>query len=170
MNKANDIAKAYSLYVNDLFTYGTYLGFEKEIVKDAIHDVFCKLVNDKTELHKLQSIKYYLFKSLKNILIDLHKYKKDHITIDNINPGELPFNININVEDLLIEREEQLVIKSEIEQMLNALTDRNEKLFIFDMFKNMIMNKSRSFCRSAFTVATSWCQKLLLAYVKNLVP
>ena len=29
--------------MNDLFTYGLYLGFDKESVKDAIHDVFLKL-------------------------------------------------------------------------------------------------------------------------------
>lgn len=41
---------------------------------------------------------------------------------------EMPFNIQVNVEDLIIEKEEQEQIKSGIEQMLNTLTDRQREI------------------------------------------
>ena len=36
-------ATLYSKYVDVLFSYGVGLGYEREIIKDAIQDVFLKL-------------------------------------------------------------------------------------------------------------------------------
>lgn len=124
-----DLASLYNLYVSDLFTYGCYLGFEREVVKDAIHDVFVKLTADEDLLRHISHIKFYLFKSLKNRLLDICKHQKVNIPLEDIDVAvELPFNIHINVEDLIIEREEQIQIKTEIEQMLSALTDRQREI------------------------------------------
>lgn len=124
-----DITSIYNLYVDDLFTYGCYLGFEREIVKDAIHDVFVKIVSDNDILKNIDNIKFYLFRSLKNRLLDIHKKRKKQIELEDIDPFlEIPFNIQVNVEDLIIEKEEQTQIKTEIEQMLNSLTDRQREI------------------------------------------
>jgi len=124
-----EIESAYNLYVNELFTYGLYLGFERETVKDAVHDVFVKITTSSDNLDNISNIKFYLFRSLKNRLLDIHKNQKEHIELENIDPAlEIPFNIQVNVEELMIEREEQKQIKTEIEQMLNALTDRQREI------------------------------------------
>lgn len=128
MKKEKNIASLYNLYVNDLFTYGCYLGFDREIVKDAIQDVFFRLSTD-NNLNNVSNIKFYLLRSLKNRLLDICKRQKEHIPLEDIDvAAELPFNIHINVEDLIIEREEQIQIKTEIEQMLNTLTDRQREI------------------------------------------
>jgi RNA polymerase sigma factor (sigma-70 family) len=41
---------------------------------------------------------------------------------------ELPFNINVNVEEIIIEKEEQSQIKREIELMLSTLTPRQREI------------------------------------------
>ena len=93
--KANkDISYIYNLYVDDLFIYGTYLGFEREVVKDAIHDVFVKITIDSGLLKDVSDIKFYLFKSVKYRLFDLHKKSMREIMIDNTESfEELPFDI-----------------------------------------------------------------------------
>lgn len=129
MKKQNDIASIYSRFVDDLFTYGCYLGFERETVKDAIHDVFVKISIDSDILDNISNIKFYLFRSLKNRLLDIHKSQKEHIELENINPSrEIPFHIAINVEEMMIEKEEQAEIKAEIEQLLASLTDRQREI------------------------------------------
>lgn len=129
LNKEKDIASIYTLYVDDLFTYGCYLGFDRETVKDAIHDVFVKVTTDSDKLEDISNIKFYLFRSIKNRLLDIHKNKKEHIKLENIDPaGEAPFHIEVNVEELLIEKEEQMQIKTEIEQLLDSLTDRQREI------------------------------------------
>ncbi len=129
MKRGNEITTLYDAYVNDLFTYGLYLGFDKESVKDAIHDVFLKLATNKNFLNNAVNIKFYLFRSLKNRLIDIHKNSKEHVTLKTTEASlEIPFNMIINVEELLIEREEKLQIKNEIEQMLDTLTPRQREI------------------------------------------
>jgi RNA polymerase sigma factor (sigma-70 family) len=129
VKKQNDIAAIYILYVDDLFTYGCYLGFERETVKDAIHDVFVKIATNSDNLDNISNIKFYLFRSLKNRLLDIYKSQKEHIELENIDPSrEIPFNIEVNVEELMIEKEEQTEIKTEIEQLLGSLTDRQREI------------------------------------------
>jgi RNA polymerase sigma factor (sigma-70 family) len=129
VKKEKDIASIYALYVDDLLTYGGYLGFGKETVKDAVQDVFVKITSDNDKLEDVSNIKFYLFRSLKNRLLDIHKNQKEHVVLKNIDPvGEIPFNIQINVEELMIEAEEQQQIKIGIEQMLNSLTDRQREI------------------------------------------
>jgi RNA polymerase sigma factor (sigma-70 family) len=129
VKRGDEITTLYHTYVNDLFTYGLYLGFDKESVKDAIHDVFLKLAANRNFLNKADNIKFYLFSSLKNRLIDTHKNRKEHVTLKTTDANlEIPFNMIINLEELLIEREEKLQIKNEIEQMLETLTPRQREI------------------------------------------
>lgn len=131
MGKEKDIASIYSLYVDDLFTYGCYFGFDRETVKDAIHDVFVKISSGNDKLDNISNLKSYLFRSLKNRLLDIHKNLKEHTSVDNYNTDislEIPFNIEVNVEELMIEKEEETRIKTEIEQMLNSLTARQREI------------------------------------------
>lgn len=129
LKREKDIASIYALYVDSLFTYGCYLGFTREVVKDAIHDIFIKITIDSDKLDDISNIKFYLFRSLKNRLLDIHKNQREHIGLENVDLlREIPFNIEVNVEDLMIEEEEQMQIKTGIEQMLNSLTDRQREI------------------------------------------
>lgn len=129
MKTVREITSIYNLYVNDLTTYGLYLGFDKEVVKDAIHDIFLKFSSDKNILGNVNNIKFYLFRSLKNRLIDIHKNKKEFVAIESMDSSqELPFNIDVNVEDAFIENEEWQEIKMKIEHMLSTLTNRQREV------------------------------------------
>ena len=67
----------YNKYVDLLLQYGRSLGFEKEVLKDAIQDVFVKLYLNRRNLSEVRNLKYYLFRSLKNNLLDMLKVLKD---------------------------------------------------------------------------------------------
>ncbi|MDO5524288.1 MAG: RNA polymerase subunit sigma-70, partial [Bacteroidia bacterium] len=121
--KKENIASIYNLYVDDLYTYALYLGFDKEIVMDAIHDVFCKLAAEKHLLNEVSNTKFYLFKSLKNRLYDIYKTKRQHVGLIAVDDSrEAPFNIQVTIEDKLIDEEEQTRIENQITEMLDSLT------------------------------------------------
>lgn len=123
-----DIETIYNLHVDDLHTYALYLGFEKETIMDAIHDVFCKLAGEKEILNDVSNVKFYLFRSLKNRLFDIYKSKREHLNLIAVEPHNSPFNIHVTIEDKLIDIENQEIIKSQIEEMLNTLTDRQREV------------------------------------------
>ena len=74
MNR-DKLSEIYNTYVDDLFTYGLYLGFEREIIKDAIQDIFVRISTD-DKIFDISNIKFYLFKSLKNRLSDISRKNK----------------------------------------------------------------------------------------------
>ncbi|MDI9606049.1 MAG: sigma-70 family RNA polymerase sigma factor [Bacteroidota bacterium] len=165
MNRGDKITTIYNAYVNDLFTYGLYLGFNKESVKDAIHDVFLKLSTNNNLLDNAENIKFYLFRSLKNRLIDTHKNRKEHVTLEAMNSIlELPFNMTVNVETLLIEQEEKLQIKKEIVQMLDFLTPRQREI----IYLRYIHEYDYKQISELLQISVHGCRKLVSKAILNL--
>lgn len=129
MADSRELEAIYNLYVDDLFTYATYLGFDNEVIMDAIHDVFCKLFSDKKILDSVKNIKFYLFKSLKNRLLDINKLEQKHIDyIKSLSSSEMPFDIQVSIEDDMIDKEEQRQIKELIDSILNILSPRQREI------------------------------------------
>lgn len=129
MSETIDITSIYNQYVNDMFIYGKYLGFESEIIKDAVQDVFVKITIKSEILEGVSNIKFYLFRALKNRLIDIYEKEKRGVNINEaLVIDELPFAIDVNVEKLMIKEEKKAKIKSEIEEMLNSLSPRQREI------------------------------------------
>lgn len=162
---SKDIASLYTQFVNDLFTYGLNLGFDRETVEDAIHDVFVKIATDEMSLNDVSNIRFYLFRSLKNRLLDIHKRQRPHRDIEEMAPSaEIPFNIDVNVEDLLIEKEEQMQIKTEIEQMLNALTDRQSEI----IYLRYVQEYDYEQIAALMHISVHGCRKLVSTAIRSL--
>ncbi len=129
MTQNEDISHIYDQYVDDLYTYAIYLGFERETIMDAIHDVFYKFACGRNSIKSVTNIKFYLFQSLKNRLIDIYKSEKRYQEIEGIDDDlSSHFNINVTIEDALIKTEEKHLIKNKIENMLTSLTDRQREV------------------------------------------
>ncbi len=111
-------------YAHQLLSYGIGLGFNREVVKDAIQDVLYNFYSCTMKLKDVKSIKSYLFKSLKNRLLNIRRKEVD--TVD-LHHRELEFSIKVTVLEELISEEERQNIQSEIEKYLNCLTSRQRE-------------------------------------------
>ena len=120
-------ATLYSKYVDVLFSYGVGLGYEREIIKDAIQDVFLKLLNHKFADSEISNLKFYLFRSLKNRLIDLHK---NRIINDELDNCEFDFSIKVSVLDDIIEAENKKILEQRINKLLDSLTNRQREAIV----------------------------------------
>lgn len=114
----------YNKYVKDLFSYGMGLGFEREVIKDAIQDVFLKLLSNTKILKEVTNVKFYLLRSLKNRLLDIHKNK---IIYNEIDAEGLEFSIKVSVLDDLIEKEDREILEHRIQNLLSNLTNRQRE-------------------------------------------
>lgn len=164
MKKINDIASLYNLYVDNLYTYALYLGFDKEAIMDAIHDVFCKLAADEKKLHDISNMKLYLFKSLKNRLYDIFKARREYVGLSIIESEEMPFDIHITIEDLLISREEQLQIEHSIAEMLGSLTERQREI----VYLRYIQKCDYEQIAELLHISVHGCRKLLSKAMQKL--
>ncbi|MDD3969018.1 MAG: sigma-70 family RNA polymerase sigma factor [Proteiniphilum sp.] len=127
----SSIASVYNAYMEHLYAYALHLGFEEEVAMDAIHDVFYKLCLQHSSLEKITNIKFFLFRSLKNRLIDLRRTKREY-PVSGMPESEIcremSFEFNVIVEDDLIDQEDREEIKKKVEHKLGQLTDRQREI------------------------------------------
>lgn len=126
-----NIESMYNEYLDTLYSYACHLGFDEQTSMDAIHDVFYKLCTKYESLNEIINLKFYLTRSLRNRLIDIHRankmYSDPFVTNDNLEET-LSFNFNVTVEDELIMEEDAEVIRKSVENVLNRLTDRQREI------------------------------------------
>lgn len=121
------IASIYNRYSDSLFAYACHLGFNEDIALDAIHDVFYKLCIDQKFLENISNLKLYLFKSLKNRLIDIYRNHREEPFEEDVSEN-MSFRFDVTVEDELIREEDLREIRRKVEKVLNGLTDRQREI------------------------------------------
>ena len=109
----------YNSHIDKLYSYGIHLGFQNETCKDAIQDVFFKLYASRENLTQVNNIAAYLFKSLKNRLIDIVRKDTKAHTVELI---DQPFSIDITILDNIIDAENAALLKSKVEELMKNLT------------------------------------------------
>lgn len=115
----------YNNHVDDLYSYGISLGFQKEMCKDAIQDTFYKLYISKDNLSHIKNITAYIFKSFKHRLIDLSRRNIKEETLDTITDS---FTVQVTVLDNIIDSEKTEILKKKVTSLLNGLTDNQREI------------------------------------------
>lgn len=115
-------ATIYEKHVALLYSYGLKLVYDKELVKDAIQDLFIELWDTKNKLAEVQSIKAYLYKSLRRKLIaqvtkERKKFDRNY-DVETSNKKTTSFEINL-IEKQRFEEQRQ--------ELNNALAHLSEK-------------------------------------------
>lgn len=129
MMKNKNLAEIYDCYVDDMYTYALYLGFNEYDVMDAIHDVFFKLCEKEGSLKDIANLKFYLFKSLRNRLINIARKDKKELCFNNLVDFEYLFSkLKDTVENKFIEKEEEKKIQDKITEMLCLLSPRQKEI------------------------------------------
>lgn len=114
----------YDRYVNRLFAYGKGLGFDDDCLKDAIHDIFCKLYADRKLARNISNFKSYLFRALKNHLLNDWQKNTRNTSLER---QDQEFSLKVNVLDTLIAEEERFYIEQTLEKYLRCLTGRQKE-------------------------------------------
>lgn len=131
MIQFSNIASTYNEYLDILYSYALHQGFDEQTAMDAIHDVFYKLCTHHSSLDDIENLRPYLFRSLRNRLIDLKRANHEmpaQFTEENEKQNSLHFRINVTVEDKLIMEEDAVEIRLKVERVLNTLTDRQREI------------------------------------------
>ena len=120
----------YKEYADEMFAYALGFGIDREMAMDAIHDVFCRICSYDAEVFAIEKHRFYLFRALRNQIINLHKSSKRSDT-EMMNDGMLdriPYKVRVSMEDEMIVREEQKAIIEKVESVLDCLNSRQREL------------------------------------------
>jgi RNA polymerase sigma factor (sigma-70 family) len=125
----------YEKYIDDLFSYGKAITSDVEQVKDAIQDVFYKILSNRKLLQNVQNLKCFLFISLKNRIIDMNR-KATTISSEDLSISNFTVT-NLTILDDLIEEEDRKEICERVKKLLNELTSRQRGAVCLRYIYNM---------------------------------
>lgn len=125
----------YKKYFNFLYQYASQFTSDKGLIKDAIQDLFIELRKSRTKLSPTDSIKRYLFKSIRRkVLYYKSKIKSSPIGSDH---QGYDFSYVFSHEHKLIERQLTDEKLSQLNTALTHLTKRQKEATYHFYFQEM---------------------------------
>jgi RNA polymerase sigma factor (sigma-70 family) len=120
---------------DDLFRYGIKLTRDPETVNDCIQNLFLKLWKNRNNLKQVKEIKPYLFRSLRNHIIDTIELKRQNLPIDH-NIEEL-FIVEFTAEDFMISSQTEEETHERVIKLLNQLTTQQRHAIYLRYFEEI---------------------------------
>ena len=121
------LSELYSEFAHELYSYGLKVVNDEHLVKDCIQEVYIQLINKRKSLVVTSKLHVYLFKSLRNKIIEELRSKKRKQDIINLLDGDDLLHEN-NAEQKIIDSEKDRSIKSRIESLLAQLPSRQKEI------------------------------------------
>lgn len=126
MGSSDAFQKIYGDHFASLFEYGVRLSQDKEFVRDAIHDLFVKLWNNKSNLGEVKNIRSYLIVSLRGSLFN--KLGRENKVISSEINDDNPFEMVFSVENEMIRKESDKIKTQSVIDGLNKLSSRQKEV------------------------------------------
>jgi RNA polymerase sigma factor (sigma-70 family) len=120
---------------DDLFRYGIKLTRDPEMVNDCIQNLFLKLWKNHNNLKPVRDIKPYLFRSLRNHIIDIMELKKHTLPIDH--DIEEMFVMEFTAEDFMISKQVEKEMQEKVIHLLNQLSPRQRHAIYLRYFEEL---------------------------------
>ena len=132
-------ANIYEQHAALLYSYGLKLVYDTELVKDTIQDLFIELWEAKDRLAKVQSIKAYLYKSLRRKLIA--KASKERKTFDKSIDIDNLDNRIASAEISLIKKQRFDEQRELLNKALSILTDKQREVIHLKFYGRLNYNE-----------------------------
>ena len=121
-------SRLYELYVDVLFSYGTKISADTELVKDCIHEVFMDLHRHRNSLSDVSNIKFYLFMALKHLLLRRIKRERKLSGIFGFSMNSYDFQIQYSIEDNIIRDEQETMVRKYVLGLLDKLNSQQREI------------------------------------------
>jgi RNA polymerase sigma factor (sigma-70 family) len=119
-------AKIYNLFIEDLLSYGYRVTNDRQLIRDSIQDLFLHLWHTRENLTDTDSIRFYLYVSLRNrILRNIEKH--NHTSIDTQDLFENIIGV-LSVEDELISTEQYSEQIIQLKRAIQQLPKRQQEI------------------------------------------
>jgi RNA polymerase sigma factor (sigma-70 family) len=153
-------SRLYELYVDVLYSYGTKISADTELVKDCIHEVFLQLYKNRKNLSDISNIKFYLFISVKHLLLRRIKRERRFSEILGFRMDTSGFHIEYSVEDNLIIDEQEKKIREYVLRLLEKLNGQQREIlylrfhqgFSYDQIAKIININSNSAKKQVYRI------------------
>ena len=121
----------YDGHYQSLFTFGCRINPAKEIVKDAIHELFCELWEKRTSLPEVTNEKSYLFTYLKRKILKELSVAEKSADIEKA----LPVEDAISYEEFLIRSQTTAENKLKLQNLLSRISPAQLQIIKYKFFE-----------------------------------
>jgi RNA polymerase sigma factor (sigma-70 family) len=129
-----------SRFYKPLLRYGIKFHVDQQVIEDSIQEVFLDLWQNRTRINATNSVKNYLFKSLRNNVIQYYRYQQRFSGEDeHEQTAVLPDEWNIEYE--LIERETLNELADQIKTQLSLLPEREREALYLRYYENLSVSE-----------------------------
>jgi len=126
--------KLYKKYYKPLFLYGYKLSTHREIAEDCVHELFFKIWNRRDKLSTVHSVKPYLYKAYRSVVLDYIEYNSKRIETRNLPPG---YDVEFSHEEFLINQDKTEEGSKKLNDVLNSLTKRQKEIIYLRFYKDL---------------------------------
>jgi len=123
----------FSRYYDLLVNYGSRFTNDIDLIREAVQSLFIKIWNNRATLRETPSVKYYLIKSFRRILIRIIQSQSYGIRLGE----DAVFGIQIPHEQKIISREISAEQRERIERLLSLLTNRQREAIYLRFYENL---------------------------------
>jgi len=154
-------SRLYDSYSGVLNNYGYKFTRETELIEDAVHDLFVRLWTSRERLSNPPSVKNYLFKSMRNIL--LRKMKREEKFTD-IDGREYPLSFSISYGNETIKRVEDRELQTRIRAFIDTLPPRQQEIIFLRFYEGLSYEE----IADIMSISVNSAYKLLYKALNNL--
>ncbi|MCG8306645.1 MAG: RNA polymerase sigma factor [Cytophagales bacterium] len=125
----------YKKYIQQIFKYAYFLVPDKDLVEDAIHDVFVRIWSKRNNQIDIHSIKSYLFVSVRREMLLKKKDKVQFVV--SVGQSDMHLFQSPSIEDTKILEEHQKEKEQKLNGFIKGLTDRQREIIHLRFYQNL---------------------------------
>jgi RNA polymerase sigma factor (sigma-70 family) len=137
IRKGNHLAfsSLYKKYVNPLYNYGMHIHADHDEVVDTIQELFVNIWSRRESMAEVSKVKYYVFKSFKNLYI--RRISREKQLIHSVNFSEYnELKVDSFEQELIVSQSYDQRIKS-LQNAINELTKRQKEAVILRFYNEL---------------------------------
>jgi RNA polymerase sigma factor (sigma-70 family) len=133
----DSFAQLMRVFSGQMFKYGIRINSNSEFIEDCIQNIFCDLWDRRSFLSQTESVKFYLFKSLRNrIFRDQSKWKIH----DNVQ-SDYDFEVTFDVQTTIISQELSEETRRKLTELLAKLSKRQKEIIYLRFYEGLSQEK-----------------------------
>ncbi|BDD09630.1 DNA-directed RNA polymerase sigma-70 factor [Fulvitalea axinellae] len=130
----------YKHFYGTVYQYASQFTRDRELIGDCIHDMFMELMQKRKKLSDISSIKFYLFKSIRNTIYRKYRKLNREHTEDDFSTG-YEFEFCLSAEQVMIERAITEEKKRKVEKALKKLTRKQREIVYYYYLEGMTIRE-----------------------------
>lgn len=125
----------YKTYSPGLYNYGAKFTKDKDLIKECIQDLFVSLWIKRSSIGNPEHIRNYLYKSFRHSIFKrAFQLQKNEIYEETENYS---FNVVLNIEETIIDRENQTKVSEQLGIAMNKLTSRQKEAIFLRFYEHL---------------------------------